>query len=820
MPDYESLGSFYLGKRYDAEAGETTEDLTLYDAKDLTTHGVVVGMTGSGKTGLSVGVLEEAALDGIPSIVIDPKGDMGNLLLSFPELRGSDFEPWVDPAEATRQGKTVQELAVAKAELWRNGLASWNQQPERIRRYKDAVDIGLYTPGSSAGQPLSVLRSFDAPSEAVLGDRDALQERINSAVAGLLALLGIQADPVQSREFILLANLLQHAWSEGKSLDLAALIGAIQKPPFDKLGVIDLETFYPASDRLALAMRLNGILASPGFSAWLEGEPLDVARLLRTPDGKPRISIISIAHLSDSERMFVVTLLLNEVVSWMRSQAGTSSLRALLYMDEIFGYFPPTKAPPSKQPMLTLLKQARAFGLGVVLATQNPVDLDYKGLSNCGTWWIGRLQTERDKKRVVDGLLGAASEAGSALDRKEIDRLLSSLDKRVFLMNNVHEDGPELMQTRWVLNYLAGPLQREQIKTLTADRQPSAAPPAVPKTPPPLPAAAAAAATAVETPEAQARPTLPEDAEELFLPLEEDPPEGARVLYRPALYGRAQLHFRRTSVGVDDWVDATAWVDLDADARKLAWDDAEVRIGPALTLRRRGVGGARYAQTPAAVGNRRAWSSSRKALVAELYRTQRRTVYTYKPLKMLSEDGESKADFVARVQLAQAEQRDLEVEKLRAKFATKLASLEKRIATAEDRVEREESQLRDRKLQTAISFGSSLLGAVLGRKKISVTNARSAGTAIRNVGRSRREKEDVERASERVQDLLEEKEALEVDFEEQAEAVRTRPADAEVAAVEIPPLKTDIAVEQLGLAWAPWTVDADGIATPLFDLGS
>ena len=410
--DYEKLGAFYLGKRVDESDLSVRDELVLYDAKDLTTHAVCVGMTGSGKTGLCVSLLEEAAIDGIPAIVIDPKGDLGNLALRFPELRPEDFLPYVDPGEASRKGRTPEEHAQATAELWRGGLAQWGQDGERVRRYRDAAEIALYTPGSQIGRPLSVLRSLDAPGEAVLNDPDALRERIAGAVSGLLALVGVDADPVRSREHVFLSNLLHHAWSGGTSLSLADLIRAIQDPPFSRVGVMELEQFYPSKDRAGLAMAINNILASPGFSAWLEGEPLDIGRLLRREDGKPRISVLSIAHLDDAQRMFFVTLLLHEVIAWMRAQPGTSSLRALLYMDEVFGFLPPVANPSSKGPMLTLLKQARAFGLGVVLATQNPVDVDYKALSNCGTWFLGRLQTERDVARVIDGLAGAASAAG------------------------------------------------------------------------------------------------------------------------------------------------------------------------------------------------------------------------------------------------------------------------------------------------------------------------------------------------------------------------------------------------------------------------
>ncbi|MBL8826064.1 MAG: ATP-binding protein, partial [Planctomycetaceae bacterium] len=442
MQDFEQLGVFYLGKHYDLAAQKPREDLLLYDAKDLTTHAVCVGMTGSGKTGLCLSLLEEAAIDGVPAIAIDPKGDLGNLLLAFPKLQSSDFRPWVDPAEAVRKGLTPDQLAEQTAALWKKGLGDWGEDGARIQRYLDAVETTIYTPGSNAGIPLTVLRSFSAPPAAVLNDADAFRERINGAVAGLLALLGTTGDPLKSREHILVSTLLDRAWREGRDLDLATLIRDIQQPPIDRVGLIDLETFYPAKERFELAMQLNNILASPGFSAWMQGESLDIQKLFYQSNGKPRLTIISIAHLSDSERMFFVTILLNEVLAWMRSQPGTSSLRALLYMDEVFGYFPPTANPPSKQPMLTLLKQARAFGLGIVLATQNPVDLDYKGLSNAGTWFLGRLQTERDKARVLEGLEGASASAGRTFNRQQMEQTLAGLGNRVFLMNNVHDDAP------------------------------------------------------------------------------------------------------------------------------------------------------------------------------------------------------------------------------------------------------------------------------------------------------------------------------------------------------------------------------------------
>ncbi|MBT8484534.1 MAG: DUF87 domain-containing protein, partial [Phycisphaerae bacterium] len=471
MKNYEKLGAFYLGREYDLAHGRLLDDLLLYDAKDLTTHAVCVGMTGSGKTGLCVTLLEEAAIDGIPTIAIDPKGDLGNLMLTFPKLRAEDFRPWVDPNEAGRKGMTPDAYASDRAKLWKKGLKDWDQDGERVERFRRSAEVAIYTPGSTAGIPLTVLRSFKAPPPELRADAEAMQERITSAVSGLLALLGIEADPIRSREHILLANILAQAWSAGRDLDLAALIAEIQSPPFDRIGVMDLESFFNARDRFELAMTLNNLLASPGFGVWMSGEPLDIQRLLYTEDGRPRIAVLSIAHLSEAERMFFVTVLLNEMVAWMRTQSGTSSLRALLYMDEIFGFFPPTANPPSKRPMLTLLKQARAYGLGVVLATQNPVDLDYKGLSNTGTWFLGRLQTERDKQRVLEGLEGASAAAGTDFDRGRIEAILAGLGSRVFMMNNVHDDEPVLFHTRWALSYLRGPLTRDQIKTLMEPRK-------------------------------------------------------------------------------------------------------------------------------------------------------------------------------------------------------------------------------------------------------------------------------------------------------------------------------------------------------------
>ena len=520
MENLERLGAFYLGKEYDLEKGEILDRPVMYDARDLTTHAVCVGMTGSGKTGLCIDLLEEAALDSVPAIIIDPKGDVTNLLLTFPELQPSDFLPWVNVDDARRQGKSVEEYAESIASVWRNGLADWGEGPERIQRLKDSAEFLIYTPGSDAGLPVSILHSFAAPSLDWNEHEETLREQVQGTVSALLGLVGIQVDPVRSREHILLSHIFEHAWREGEDLDIARLIGLVQNPPMRKLGVFDLDTFFPQKDRFELAMALNNLIAAPGFERWLEGEPLDIGGILHGPSGKPRMSIFYIAHLSDSERMFFVTLLLQQIVTWMRSQPGTTSLRALVYFDEVFGYFPPVAEPPSKRPMMTLLKQARAFGLGMMLTTQNPVDVDYKGLTNTGTWFIGKLQTERDKMRVLEGLESAVSEAGTLLDRSYLDKLISSLGSRVFLLHNVHEDKPVVFYTRWAMSYLRGPLTRRQVQELMRDVDVQGPPALDSGAVRPATVKAKAAAPpdeAVPSGLSQQPPTLPPDVEQVFL---------------------------------------------------------------------------------------------------------------------------------------------------------------------------------------------------------------------------------------------------------------------------------------------------------------
>jgi hypothetical protein len=806
MQDYEKLGVFYLGRRWDPKSKKTLAELLLYDSKDLTTHGLCVGMTGSGKTGLCIGLLEEAAIDGIPALAIDPKGDLANLALTFPSLAPADFQPWVDPADAERQGLTVEQLAARTAATWKKGLADWDEDGERISRFRGACEVAIYTPGSKAGRPLALLRSLTAPPRAVADDDEALRARVQGAVSGLLALAGIESDPMQGREHILLSQLVLTAWNAGQDLDLPALIQGVQKPPFEKVGVLDLESFFPAKDRSGLALALNNVLASPGAAAWAEGEPLDIQKLLWTPSGKPRIAVLSIAHLSDAQRMFFVTTLLSEVLSWMRTQSGTSSLRALVYMDEIFGYFPPSATPPSKLPMLTLLKQARAFGVGVLLATQNPVDLDYKGLANTGTWFIGRLQTERDKLRVLDGLQGAMDAASHAFDRKSIDALLSGLGSRVFLLNNVHEDAPEAFQTRWTLSYLAGPLNRDQVQRLTVKGAPS----------PPADAAAKPTPGAGKPTTAQ-RPVLPAGTSETFLPAT---PGGGDLSYRPAVLGEARLHYVDKKAAIDTWESVSLLAPVDGSS--VSWDEAEELPGDTRgRLSTAPLDGAAFEEAPASLTNAGSWAEWKKALGAALYQSRPLKLYRCDALDAVSTPGETVADFKSRLSHSGHEQRDADVEALRKRYAPKLQQAQAAVQRAQKSLADQQAQASGQTLDTVVTVGTTLLGAFLGRKLASVTNMNRARTALRSGSRTVKEREDVASATQQLANAQQRLADLEAEFQEETDKLQAASAPEELKVVEftIPPRKSDIAVGQLLLAWSPWRTGSDGVPAPASALG-
>ena len=821
MQDFEKLGVFYLGKLYDLNTKTPKDELLLYDSKDLVTHAVCVGMTGSGKTGLCISLIEEAAIDGVPSILIDPKGDLCNLLLTFPGLTGEEFLPWINQEDAAKKGLSAQEYANQQAELWQKGLANWGQDSSRIQKLRSLVDMKIYTPGSSAGIQVSILKSFAAPEASLLEDSELIQERISTTVTSLLALVGIEADPIQSREHILLSTIIDSMWRKGQDLDLAMLIQQVQTPPVSKIGVLDLESFYPTKDRFGLVMALNNLFASPGFNAWLEGEPLEIKQLLYTPEGKPRVAIFSIAHLGDAERMFFVALLMNQILGWMRTQPGTTSLRAIVYMDEIFGFLPPVGNPPSKLPMLTLLKQARAFGVGLVLATQNPVDLDYKALSNAGTWFIGRLQTERDKMRLLDGLEGAATTTGLQFDRQDMEKLLSSLGNRVFLMNNVHEDDPVIFQSRWALSYLRGPLTREQIKTLMTPFKAAPAVTPVPKSTP-EPIYTAAVATQPESPAVEPvikstgqPPALPPDVPKFFIPPRGRSPGGNTLYYTPRLLGAAKVSFTDAKAKVDFTQNVAFITPITDEAIPVDWENSE-EIPIALSdLEKNASEAAQYGDLPAVGSLARSYTAWTKDLVAWLYGSQKLDLLMSPGLKKISQPNESERDFRVRLQQEAREVRDETVEKLRQKYASKITTLKERIRRAEQAVDREAIQAKQQQAQTAISIGATLLGAFTGRKTLARSTIGRATTAVRGVSRSMEAKSDIDRAKETVEALQQQLADLEAQFEEESNALASKidPLTEGLETVVIKPKKTDISVQLVALVWTPHWKDSQGTLT-------
>jgi hypothetical protein len=786
----EGLGVFYLGTTCD-DTGRSTAAPLLVDARRFTTHAVCVGMTGSGKTGLLVGLIEEAALDGIPTLVIDPKGDLANVLLAFPDLAPADFLPWVDPEAARRDNISLEDLAARTAQKWSAGLAASGQSGDRIRRLHEAAEFAVYTPGSRSGRPLAMLGSLEAPPPEVLADPEARRERIESLVSGILALVGIDAEPGKSRDHVLLSTIIESLWKSGQKVDFGTLVRTIPTPPIDRVGFLDLENFYPAGDRFQLATRLNTVAAAPGFEAWLEGEPLDVGRLLWSPAGKPRVAVVSIAHLAESQRMAFVTLLTGQTVAWMRTQGGTSSLRALFLMDEVFGYVPPVANPPSKTPILTLMKQARAYGLGVVLATQNPVDLDYKGLSNAGLWFLGRLQTARDKARVLDGLEGAATTAGGSFDRGRLDRLLSGLEQRRFLMHSVHGDEETLFQTRWTMSYLRGPLLKEEIRRLSAD-DPAAAQPLKPE--------AEAQGTAFS---GGPRPILPPGVREVFFAPSGPPAADGRVHYEPHVLGRAIVRYSLTSAGIDEHRETICLARAGDSLGESAWEAADVLAEPPEVEPSPRPGS--FAPLPAALAGPRGYASLATSLKGWLGRTANLTIWRAPAIDAVSRPGEDERDFRSRITLRVHEWRDTEMARVRARQAAKLASVEDRLERARQKVEKEKAEAQNQSMQTYVSIGSAVIGALFGRKKISSTTIGKAATSMRSASRAARQQADVAHAEESLSSLEEKRRLLEDELDAELERIRLEfaPERMTLERVEVPARKTGTAVEDVVLAWVP-----------------
>jgi hypothetical protein len=827
---------FYLGRAYDPIKKTAATESVFYDPADLTTHAVVTGMTGSGKTGLCIALLEEAALQSIPAIIIDPKGDLTNLLLHFPDLAPQDFQPWIDPEVARRAGKTLDQVAIDASMSWREGLDEWGVTQERLLALKNAAQFAIYTPGSDAGIPVSVLSSLAAPALAWKENRESLREKISSTVNALLGLVGYEdIDPLRTREHILLANIFESAWSQGKDVELSELILQTQTPPFEKLGAFPVDTFFPAKDRMELAMVLNNILAAPAFETWREGQSLDVQKMLYTEDGRPRHNIFYLAHLSDAERMFFVTLLLSAVESWMRTQSGSTSLRALLYMDEIYGYMPPQRNPPSKQPLLRMLKSARAFGLGLLLATQNPVDVDYKALSNAGTWFIGKLQTEQDKNRLLDGLESSTG----GVSRNIFDKLISSLGKRVFVLHNVHAKQPELFQTRWAMNFLAGPLTRSQIPALNRLAGATVSDPImdVDDTRPSKPVTATSPATSIADmhpatvmataplPRAAAsnippdgsitKPPIPAWIKEYFLPQNYSLPEAFSaaqqimpsevmiegVVYRPSLLASAHVRILDRKLGVDSEIVRTALVSTLEKRGSVRWED-HLYNGPALdNIDTTAVPSARFGTIDSPLNDTKLMTSLQKDFTDWVYRTSSVKARANQALKVFAGPDVSQAEFMTACAEAAREARDAEIAKRTGTIDRQIKTLEDKLAREERELREDEAELANRKIEEAGTHLENITGLFGGRRKASRLS--SSLTKRRMTEQAKSDVEEsltaIDEFNRQLKELTRRREEVVNELNEKWGQVVGQTSEVIVA-----PKKTDVFVNLFGVAWMPY----------------
>ena len=783
---YEKLGLFYLGNEVDIKSGEKEDELLLVKNKNLTTHATIIGMTGSGKTGLGISMIEEAVLDNIPSIIIDPKGDMGNLLLAFDDFDSKKFEPWVDSNEANKQGLSVEEFAKKEAMKWEKGLNSAGQDRDRVKRFKDKADITIYTPGSSAGVSLSVLSSFDAPSLEILEDSDTFSYLLNSTVSSILALIGEDKDMANSKEAILLSNIFNHFWRKNRGLNIEELIGYIANPPFTKIGVIELKTFYPQNDRLKLAFSLNNIIASPTFSSWLEGVTLDIDNLLYGKDAKPKVSILNIAHLNDNERMFFVTLFLNKYISWMRMQGGSSSLKTLLYMDEIFGFFPATSNPPSKSPMLLLLKQARAFGVGIVLSTQNPIDLDYKGLSNIGSWFIGRLQTKQDIDRVINGLI----KSGSDLTKKDIEELLANLQKRTFLLKSAHRDDIDLFSTRWVISYLKGPLSRDDIKLLMKDKKELL-----------LSHDNKEKTTKKDNSDtSSSKPILNEDISEYFY--NKNSAQTKPTLY-PHLIANATLRYYNAKRAIDEEERLYNKYELPSNLRDLDWNESQINEDDFDLYELNSTSNASFANLPNIIKEASSLKELEKDFTDYLYQNNKLTLYKVSSLKLESDFGENLDKFKIKINDTLSDKKEENKEKLIQKFEKKRDIIDRRYQRALVKLEKEEEDVSSKTTGLVMSIGMAILDSFLGTKRVKRSTISKAGTAIRGAGRIYGEKADVKRAKEALKVIEEDLQELEYSLEDEILKLDEKFSidSVEIEEFFIKPRRSDIYDVELAILW-------------------
>jgi hypothetical protein len=842
MPISEQKGQFYLGRRVHLDRHKVENAPFLYDANDLTTHAVCVGMTGSGKTGLGTVLLEEAALNGLPALIVDPKGDMTNLLLLFPDLLPADFRPWVNAEEARRQDLSLDQYAVRVAQDWQDSLARWDIAPSRMARLKQGVHFAIYTPGSDAGRPLNILRSLQAPVVDWEENAELLREAIASTVSAILALIGTESAPVTGREHSLLATIIERAWQSGQDVDLASLISQVQNPPFDHMGVLPIEVFYPEKERMALVLALNGILASPRFANWLKGESLDLPSLLHAPDGRPQQSIFYLAHLSDSEKLFFITLLLEQVRGWLRTLEGSPDLRAILYIDELYGVMPPHPAnPPTKVPLLALLKQARSQGLGLVLCSQNPVDLDYKGLANAGSWFIGKLQTANDRRRILEGLDSASAEIGLSLNSESLGETIAQLNKRNFLLNNIHAPGPVLFETRQTMCYLRGPLTRSQIRQeleAAATPQPARSP-----VPPSKVVDGSSREIGADKPRAEylwcgyspVPPVLPTGVEQFFVPvhvalewaIHNAEQEGQEIIYedkclvyRPALMAQGVVHLDNAALDMHEQIDVSRAISVPQNDLSAAWDGRalDVRLD---VLDERPAQQARFAPLPGIVGDTRKIERMVHDFADQVYQETSISLLRHRALNLTARPGESRSQFKRRCYQDIQERRDADIQKLEKSYQAKVERLEASIRREERELEQDKIEYDARKREEMISAGESVLNMLTRRR-----SSRMLSTASRKRRLTQQSKADLEESVQSIQDFQDQLDALLDELESEKRQINTRWSDAadDLDEIQVRPKRGDVSVKTWGVIWIPyWEVAfqdrgaAQTLSLPAFD---
>ena len=774
---YEKMGLFYLGKN------ASDEQLTLYKSKDLTTHAAIIGMTGSGKTGLGIGLIEEAAIDNIPAIVIDPKGDMGNLCLNFPNMNAQDFIPWIDPTTAANKGKTIEQLAQETSSMWETGLESFGQDRSRVQVLNN-VQKTIYTPGSSAGVGVNVLGSFQAPNDAIIEDSDTLSSLINTTVSSLLSLIDIEADPIQSKEHLLLSNIFAHFWRQKIDLTLEDLIGYIASPPFEKIGILSLTTFYAQNERMKLAMLLNNVISSVTFSSWIQGEPLDIQNMMYDENGKAKIAIFSIAHLNDNERMFFVTILLNAYINWMRRQRGSSTLKSILYMDEIFGFFPPTKNPPSKEPMLLLLKQARAFGCGIILSTQNPIDIDYKGLSNIGTWFIGKLQTKQDISKVIDALA-----AKSDLSKSQLEQQIATIKGRHFILKNIHEDAINEFSTRWVLSYLKGPMTKDDIRMLMQPQKQNPQPQGAPQE--------INTFKQVSNSVNQIKPLVNESIKEYF----NDTNINSQAPFYPYIYAQANVRFFNQSRGIDLQEQFAYKLELTENLHIIDWEHSFESTIENYSLKQ--ITNAMYEVLPNVLANKKNLNDEAKALSNYLYTNKKIELYKCKKLNLESQLHQTKQSFLIEVEDLLKEKKEIEIEKLEKKFKTQFERLEDKSQRLHIKLEKEQSDVTAKTTDTVIGIGLTVLGAIFGRKTTSSTTLSKGASAIKSGRGVLKERNDVKNTQMLIQEVNEDMNNLEIELENEIDKIQQQfdIDNYEIETLFIKPRRSDITINDIAILW-------------------